>query len=416
MIPDAARRPRLFFMLMTTFVISIGGGIVVPVYPTLVHDLSGGAPSDATWYYTWLLTTYSVAQFFFAPIVGQLSDRFGRRPLLLLAVAGAGISSVIAATTSSMAMLFVARVIAGICGGGIVTIGAYVVDVTPPEQRAQSFGAMWGTAAVGRMIGPLIGGALSVAGARAPFWASAALDAYILLYGFFLLPESLAGGARQKLTKQLFNPLAFVGHLRHATLPAGLVAAFGLSIVAVSAASPVTILFMQWRLGWDARQIGFYLSLVGLATVLGQVVVTRALIPLLGERRALLAAQALRAIGWLLMAFVAAGWQMYALLIVAVFGSVVQPLLGAAVSRAIPANAQGQVQGALTSLSVISEMAGPLIGGAVFAWTTAPDAWIQWQGSALLLCALLGTLTLLCTRTALPRVAQQVPEGRLVGG
>jgi DHA1 family tetracycline resistance protein-like MFS transporter len=409
-----AREPRLLFMLMTTFVMSIGGGIVVPVYPRLVESLIGGSAADAAAYYPMLLTTYAAAQFLFAPLIGQLSDRFGRRPLLLLAVAGAGIASLIAATTHSLAMLFVARVIAGICGGGIVSIGAYVVDVSPPEKRAQNFGAMWGTAAVGRMIGPFIGGTLAIAGSRAPFWASASLDAYIFLYGLFLLPESLAHGARQKLTRQVLNPLAFIGQLRGSPLPPTLLAAFALSIVAVTAASPVSILFMQWGLGWDVRRIGFYLTLSALATVLGQVAVTRVLIPTLGERRALYTGQLLRAIGWLLTAFIAVSWQMYALLAVAVFGSIVQPLLGAAVSRAVPPERQGQLQGALTSVGVVAETIGPMSGGLVFTYFTAGHAPFYWPGGAFVWCAILGLATFVCTRVALTTTESGAPRDPVI--
>jgi DHA1 family tetracycline resistance protein-like MFS transporter len=395
------RQPRLFFIIVTSFINSIGYGLVAPVLPRLVETLGKGGSSQAGYYYTLLITTFAVTQFLFAPTMGRLSDHFGRRPLLLLAITGLGIQYVIAATAQSVVWLFVAEVIAGASGGSIVAVGAYVADISPPEKRARSFGTIWGVAAVGRMVGPLAGGMLSNGSYRVAFWAAGALTALNFLHSLLLVPESLPEGPRPPLTAKAFNPFEFMGPLRHVHVPVGLLAGFMLSIVAVSAAAPVLILFMQVRLGWDVKGVGLYMTLTALATVLGQIVLTRLLTPVMSDKRSLFLALAARSLGWILTAFVAVNWHMYALLIFAVLGSVVQPLMGSFISRAVGAAAQGELQGVMTRLGVVAEAIGPILGGVVFRLSTGPSSPINMPGITFVLCALLGIATLLSIKSAL---------------
>ncbi|MBZ5522426.1 MAG: MFS transporter [Acidobacteriia bacterium] len=395
------RKPRLFFILVAAFLNSVGYGIIAPVFPRLVELLGRGGASQAGYYYTLLIATFSATQFLFAPIMGKLSDRFGRRPLLMIAIAGLGVQYVIAATTNALSWLFVAEVIAGASGGSIVAIGAYVADVTPPEKRGRSFGTVWGIAAVGRMVGPLIGGLLSGNGYRLAFWAAGMLTLFNLLHTIFLVPESLPEGPREPLTWKNYNPFAFVGPLKHIHVPFGLMAGFLLSICAISAAQPVAVLFMQARLGWGVKYVGLYMTLNAVATVLGQIVLTRALTPVMDDKRSLYVALVVRTIGWFLTAFVAVSWHMYAVLIFAVLGSVVQPLMGAFISRIVSTASQGELQGVMTRLSVVAEAIGPVLGGAVFRYSTAPGSSFNMPGLAFIMCAILGLATFLYTRSAL---------------
>jgi len=400
------RQPRLFFILLTAFVNSIGYGMVAPVYPRLVESIGSGGTAQAGYYYTLLFATYSVAQFLFAPLMGRLSDRFGRRPLLLVAITVLGLQYLVAATAHTVFLLFVAEAVAGASGGSIVAVGAYVADITPPEKRGRTFGTIWGTSAIGRMAGPLLGGLLSSGGYRLAFWAAAALTAFNFLQGFFLLPESLPVASRRPLTAKNFNPLAFFGPLKQLHVPAGLMAGFLLSICAVSAAGPVAVLFMQVRLGWGVKDVGLYMTLNALATVLGQIVLTRVLVPVMDDKRSLFLAILVRSFGWFLTAFVAVSWQMYGLLVFSVLGSVVQPLVGAFISRAVTTGEQGELQGVMTRLSVVAEAIGPVLGGAIFRYSTGLNS-INMPGSAFILCGLLGMATFLCLKSGLAAKHEQ---------
>jgi DHA1 family tetracycline resistance protein-like MFS transporter len=399
--------PRLFFILLIAFINSIGYGIVSPVYPRLVESLKGGGPSQAASYYTLLFAIYSVAQFLFAPAMGRLADRFGRRPLLLLAMTALGLQYVVAAMAHSVAWLFVAEAIAGASGGSIVAIGAYVADITAPEKRGRVFGTIWGTSALGRMAGPLIGGLLSSRGSRLAFWAAAVLTVFNFLQSFFLLPESLPAESRRPLTAKIFNPFTFVGPLRQLHVPNGLMAGFLLSICAVCAAGPVSVLFMQARLGWSVKDIGLYMTLNAFATVLGQIVLTRLVAPVMDDKRSLYLAILVRSLGWFLTAFVAVSWHMYAVLVFSVLGSVVQPLMGAFISRAVTTGEQGELQGVMTRISVVAEAIGPILGGAVFKYSTGTASRFNMPGSAFFVCGLLGVATFICTRSGLAAKSEQ---------
>lgn len=401
------RKPRLFFILILAFINAIGYGIVAPVYPRLVQTITHGGVSQAGYYYTLLFTVYSVMQFLFAPIIGRLSDRFGRRPLLLLPIAALFLQYVVAATAQSIIWLFVAEAIAGICGGSIVAVGAYVADITPPEKRGRSFGTIWGTAAVGKMIGPLIGGILSSRGYRFAFGAAAVLTVINFLNSLILVPESLPASSRRPLNPKNFNPFAFVGPWKTLQVSFGLVAGFLLSIVAVSAAAPVMILFLQARFGWSVKDVGTYMTFNAMAIVLGQVVFTRVLSPFIGDRRSVFLGLLLRSLGWTLIAFATSGWQMYALLAFSVIGSVVQPLMGAFLSRQVPSGTQGELQGVLTRAAVVAEAVGPICGGAIYRYSAGSGALINLPGSAFLFCAILGIATLFFIRSALTTQSEQ---------
>lgn len=403
----SSHKPRLFFILIIAFVNAIGYGIVAPVYPRLVQSITHGGVSQAGYYYTLLFTVYSVMQFLFAPIIGRLADRFGRRPMLLLPIAALCFQYVVAATAQSVIWLFVAEAIAGICGGSIVAVGAYVADITPPEKRGRSFGTIWGTAAAGKMIGPLIGGLLSSRGYRFAYWAAAALTVINFLNAFVLVPESLPASLRRPLNPKNFNPFAFVGPWKVLKVPFGLVAGFLLSIVAVSAAAPVMVLFLQTKFGWSVKNVGTYMTFNAMAMVLGQVVFTRILSPVIGDKRSVFLGLLLRSIGWTLIAFATSGWQMYALLAFSVIGSVVQPLMGAFLSRQVPSGIQGELQGVLTRAAVVAEAAGPICGGAIYRYSTGSSALINLPGSAFLFCAILGLVILFSIRSALSAQSEQ---------
>ena len=252
------------------------------------------------------------------------------------------------------------------------------------------------------MIGPVVGGMLTGLGSRTAFWGAAVMSACNFLYCLFILPESRPKALRGSALTARFNPISFISEMRRLRLPAGLVTGFALSICAASIAQPILLLIMRLQLGWTGKRIGVYVTLVALATVIGQVALTRLFLPLMGDRRALSLALLVRSIGWLATAFVAVSWQMYALLVFALLVSIVQPLMGAFVSRAVPSEGQGQLQGVMNSLALVAEACGPLLGGAVYRYFTEPSSPFVFSGAPFILSSLLGLATLLCTMSALP--------------
>jgi len=391
----------VLFILVTTLLDSMGVGLVMPVLPSLLQSLAGGGVADVGYTYGLLVAAYPAAQFLCAPVLGKLSDRFGRRPVLLFAMAGAAANYVVAASTHSVAVLFVAQALSGACGASIATAAAYAADVTPPDRRAQSFGMIWATFGAGIIVGPVIGGVLSGIGPRAPFWAAAALVGCNFLYGLLVLPESLPRGARRAFQVKGLSPFSFVTRLRRSGYSGSLVAGLALSIGALTIAQPATMLFPQLRLGWTVRHIGFYLTAAGIVVVLGQLALMRALVPRLGERRLLLAALLVRSIGWFLIGFAARDWHMYAALLFFAIGSVVQPLIATLMSRGVSREEQGELQGALTSVGVVAETLGPLAGASVFGYFTAADAPLFFPGAAFMLSGCVGAAALACLAFAL---------------
>lgn len=397
-----ARKPALGFIFVTLLIDITGWGIIIPVVPGLIMELTGGSVSDASRYGGWLIAVYAVMQFLCAPVVGALSDRFGRRPVLLFSLFGFGIDYLFTAFAPTLAWLFAGRIIAGIMGASFTTAGAYIADISAPEKRAQNFGLIGAAFGLGFIIGPVIGGLLGGLGLRVPFLVTAGLTLLNWLYGYFILPESLAPENRRKFEWKRANPIGTLKSLARYPVINGLIVSLACLYVAVHAVQSNWAYYTIEKFGWNERSIGISLGLVGLIYAVVQGWLIRLIIPRLGQQRSVYLGLALYAAGFVLYAVATEGWMMYAFTVVYCLGGIGGPALQGIMSNAIPANEQGELQGGFASLMSLSSIAGPLVmNSLLFAYFTGPDTPYYLPGAPMLLGAVLTLASTLLARRSL---------------
>lgn len=410
------RQAGLAFIFITIFLDMVGIGIVFPVLPELIASLRGGDVSDAARYYGYFVAVYAAMQFLFAPILGGLSDQYGRRPVLLLSLFGAGVDYCLLALAPNLALLFVGRMIAGITAASFTAANAYIADISPPEKRAQNFGVIGAAFGLGFIIGPALGGALGGLGLRAPFVAAGVLTLLNWLYGLLVLPESLAPENRRRFSWGRANPVASLGALARYPAVRSLTAAVLCSGFAQLSLQAVWVLYTSYRFGWVPWQHGLSLALVGLMAVIMQAGVIRALIPRLGERRALVVGLLTSLVSFVLYGLATQSWMMYAILVSTSLSFIAQPAAQGLISNAVAPNEQGAVQGALTSLISLNGVAAPLVATAVFSYFTAPERAVQVPGAPFFLGAVMtlaGLLIALWTFRRLPARAPQASQAEV---
>lgn len=366
--PPASRvsRHAVTFVLITVFLDMVGIGLIIPVLPALIGDVGHVDIATASSIGGWMYLAFSLAQFAFAPLMGNLSDRFGRRPLLLLAIAGLGIDYVLQAMAPNVGWLYVGRAIAGICGASWVIANAYIADVTEPEERAKYFGILGAAFGVGFVVGPAIGGLLGSFGPRVPFWVAAAISALNFAYGWFVLPESLAPENRRKFEWWRSNPFGvFRVFARYPkVLPlCGVMGGYWF----FSAVYPAIWPF--WgiaKFGWSEAMVGATLAVFGIVMALFQGVLTGPAVARFGERRVVivgLVSAVVAAAGYGL----ATGIVMVGVLLV-VHGpeGFINPLVTAELTKAVPDDAQGELQGGLSAITTLAMLAGTLFFTQIF--------------------------------------------------
>jgi len=383
------RPPALGFIFITLLIDVIGLGIIIPVVPKLIEELTGEGLSRASEYSGWLTFAYASAQFCCAPVVGGLSDKLGRRPVLLAALLGLGLDYVFLSFAPTLAWVFVGRVIAGITGASFTTATAYIADISTPEKRAQNFGLVGAAFGMGFIIGPAVGGLLAGFGSRVPFMAAASLSLCNFLYGYFVLPESLPSDKRRPFEWRRANPVASLLRLRQYPAVLGLVAALVLIYLAGSATQSVWTFYTMLKFGWTERLVGISLAVVGLFSGLVQGGLVRVAIPRLGAARAIVIGLVCYTVGFVLFAFASKGWLMLAFLAPYCLGGLAGPALQGTISGQVPANEQGELQGSLTSLISATGVVGPLLMTHLFAFFTRPTAPVQFPGAPFLLGAVL---------------------------
>ncbi len=375
------RQAALGFIFVTLLLDTTGIGIIIPVVPKLIAELIHGDMSDASRYGGWLMFTYSVMQFLFSPVMGNLSDRFGRRPVLLAALFGLGVDFLILGVSPNITWLFAARLFSGIFGASFTTGSAYIADISPPEKRAQNFGMVGVAFGLGFIMGPVIGGILGQYGSRVPFFAAAALSLVNCLYGFFILPESLGKEHRRDFEWRRANPLGALHRLRRHPVVRGLVQSlFFIYIAGYSVQSTWTYFTME-RFSWDSAMVGYSLGVVGLMTALVQGGLIRAVIPAIGHKRSTYLGLALYATGLFLFAFASQSWMIFAFLIPYCLGGIAGPALQGIISTQVPPNEQGELQGALTSLMSVTAIISPPLMTNLFAYFTGNTAPMYFPGA-----------------------------------
>ncbi|HMX41858.1 MAG TPA: TCR/Tet family MFS transporter, partial [Saprospiraceae bacterium] len=360
------------------------------------EQMTGGDLSTASRWGGLLMFAYAGMQFMFSPIVGGLSDRYGRRPVILAALFAFSIDFLIQGFAPSIWWFFLGRILAGITGATFTTAMAYIADVSPPEKRSQNFGLVGAAFGMGFIIGPLLGGLVShYWGIRAPFFAAAGLAMLNWLYGFFILPESLKPENRRPFDWKRANPLGSLMRLGHYPVILSLVASLVCIYIAGFANQSTWTYITIAKFGWDERMVGFSLAFVGLMTGIVQGVLTRVLIPRLGQSRSVYIGLGFYTIGFVLFAFASQDWMMFAFMIPFSLGGLAGPSLQGIISNQVPSNAQGELQGALTSLISATSIVGPLVMTNLFAYFTRPDAPVVFPGAPFLLGAVLSLASML---------------------
>lgn len=382
-------RNALTFVFITLLIDVIGISIIIPVMPTLIEQLIHGDVSVAAKYNGWLMLTYALMQFVFSPVLGGLSDRYGRRPILLISLLGLGIDYVFLAMAPSIAWLFIGRAIAGIAGASFTTASAYIADVSTPEKRAQNFGLIGVAFGVGFILGPVIGGIASDWGPRAPFWLSAGLSMVNFLYGFFVFPESLAKENRRAFNWKRANAVGSLLQLRKYPVVSGMVISLTLVYIAAHAVQSTWSFFTIFKFGWSEKIVGYSLGLVGLLIAVVQGGLIRVAIPKLGKENAVLVGLALYAIGMFLFSFANQSWMMFAILIPYCLGGIAGPALQGIISGEVAANEQGELQGGLTALMSVTSIIGPLLMNNLFSYFSGKNAPVYFPGAPFLLGGLL---------------------------
>ncbi|UYZ63860.1 TCR/Tet family MFS transporter [Hymenobacter weizhouensis] len=414
-----ARKPALAFIFITLLLDVIGFGIIIPVLPKLITHLTGGTLSDASRYGGWMMFAFASMQFFFSPVLGNLSDQYGRRPVLLTALFGFGIDYLFLAFAPSIGWLFVGRIVAGITGASFTTASAYIADISTPENRAQNFGMIGAAFGMGFIIGPVLGGKLAQFGHQAPFLAAAGLTLLNWLYGFFVLPESLPKEQRRPFDWKRANPIGSLRQLRKYPVILGLVGALVPIYIASHATQGTWSYFTMYRFGWTEDQVGNSLGAVGLLSGLVQGVLIRYSAPRLGMKRSVLLGLGLYAVGFTLFAFATHGWMMFAFLVPYCLGGIAVPALQGIMSGQVPPSEQGELQGALTSLVSLTSIIGPPLMTNLFSFFTGPKAPVHFPGAAFLTGAMLTVVSLLMAIRSLRGYVAPAPQeaapGTMVG-
>ena len=396
------KKAAVGFIFFTLVIDIVGLGIIIPVIPQLIegllhtHDLS-----KAALYGGWMTFLYATMQFLFAPMIGSLSDQYGRRPVLLISLLGFGLDYLFLAFAPSIFWLFVGRTISGITGASVTTASAYMADISDDSNRAQNFGMIGAAFGIGFIIGPMLGGFLGEIGPRLPFIVAASLALLNVVYGYFVLPESLPVENRRTFDWKRSNPLGSLLHLKKYPAVSGLIFSLIFIYLASHAVQSNWSFANIEKFKWTPKMIGFSLGMVGLLVGLVQGVLIRYINPKLGNEKSVYFGIALYAIGLFLFAFASSSWMMFVFLVPYCLGGISGPALQALISVHVPKNEQGELQGSLTSIMSITSIAGPLIMTSLFAYFTKPSNPIYFPGASFLLGAIFMLISAVIAYTVL---------------
>ncbi|MEI9990023.1 MAG: TCR/Tet family MFS transporter [Rhizomicrobium sp.] len=409
-----ASRYALAFVFATMLIDTIGLGIIIPVTPAIIKELTGEELSGAAGWGGWLMFVYALMQFLCAPAIGNLSDRFGRRPVLITSLAALAVDYAITGAAPTIAWLFVGRVLSGIAGAAYPTVNAYIADVSPPEKRAANFGLTGAAFGIGFVIGPAIGGIIGDHwGARAPFFVAAAFALANALFGLVVLKESLPPERRRKFEIWRAHPAGTLRALRRFPMMMGLLGVTILMRLAHDALPSTWTFYTMLKFHWTAAQVGYSLMAVGAFTAFSFGVLPRLIVPRIGETRAVYVGLFFTGLGYAGYAFSAQPWMLYAWMSVWALGGVGGPALNAIMSRSVPANEQGELMGALASAGSITSIVAPLLLTNLFAWFTSGRAPVYFPGASFAAAALFELGALAVFMAMQPRLlAQPVGAGR----
>lgn len=397
------KKSTLGFIFITILIDCIGFGIIIPVLPNLIKELSGRSLAEASEIGGLLLVAYAVAQFIFSPIVGGLSDKYGRRPILLISLFGLGIDYIFLSFAPSMVWLFVGRIIAGITGASFTTAMAYIADISTPEKKAQNFGMVGVAFGIGFIIGPMIGGLFSNMGIRVPFMISAGLALLNWLYGYFILPESLVKEKRRDFSWKRANPIGSLISISKYPAIIGLVVTLLLLYIASHSVQSNWGFYVMEKFNWDSSMIGYSLSIVGVAVAVVQGGLIRIIIPKIGNKNAIIVGLILYIIGFTCFAFAPNGLTMMIFILPYCLAGIGGPAMQTIISNQVPDNAQGEIQGIVTSMQSAGAILGPFAMAYIFAHFIDKNSSIYFPGAPFIFSAILTLIGLFIASSALKK-------------
>lgn len=391
-----SNKAALGFIFITLLIDVIGVGIIIPILPTLIIELADVTVSQAAAIGGWLVFSFAIMQFLFAPILGGLSDQYGRRPVLLISLFGFGVDYLFLALAPTLGWLFVGRLIAGVMGASFTTASAYIADISKPEEKAKNFGLIGAAFGLGFIIGPSIGGLLGQYGSRMPFFVSAALTLINWLYGYFILPESLNKENRRAFDWKRANPAGTLMQLKKYPVIIGMAGALMLIYIAGHATQSTWAYYTFERFDWGPDWIGYSLTFVGIMVAFVQGVLIRWLMPVLGYNKAVYIGLLLYTIGFVLFGIAYEEWMLFAFTVVYTMGGIAGPALQGIMSNEVPPTEQGELQGGLTSLISVTSIIGPPMMTMIFAYFTDQNLWgLYLPGAPFFVGALLALFSLL---------------------
>jgi len=388
------RTPAIIFIFITIVIDVLGIGIIVPVIPKIILELTGKGLSEASKYSGLLMSSYAIMQFIFSPIIGGLSDKYGRRPVILASLFGFFFDYLILIFAPTFTWLFVARIIAGITGASFTTATAYIADISTDENRSKNFGMVGAAFGLGFIIGPPIGGILGDIGTRVPFMFAAGLTLINALYGYFVLPESLKKENRREFDWKRANPIGSLKNIGRYPALLGLIGALFCLQIAGQAHPSTWSYFTMKEFNWTLKEVGYSLAFVGLMVAIVQGGLNRIINPKLGDRNSIIIGLLFYGVGFILFAFATKGWMMYIFMVPFGLGGIAGPALQSMITKQVAPNEQGELQGGITSMQSITTIIGPLFASNLFSYFSAEDAPIFFPGAAFFMAGVVTFLAL----------------------
>lgn len=355
-----SKQKSIYFIFFTIVLDMVGIGLIIPVLPDVIRRFVTNQ-EEVNYLFGYFVALYALMQFFASPILGSLSDRFGRRPVLLSSLLGASIDYVFMAFAPTLSLLFVGRVISGLTGASMTVANSYIADISDDSNRSSNFGMIGAAFGIGFILGPLIGGGLGHFGHEIPFLAAAVLNFINFLFGIFVLPESLSLDHRRKIELKKLNPMSSLGKILRPSPIFFFVIAYALLFLAGNVHPSVWTLYTEKKFAWTSFQVGISLSFVGLIYGFSQAVLTKRLVPLWGEEKALNVGIVFNALGFILYGLAPQGWMMYGVMMVSSLSGLAMPCLQSMMTKRVEPHRQGELQGGLVSLSSLSAIAAPCI-------------------------------------------------------
>ncbi|MCX2574324.1 TCR/Tet family MFS transporter [Pedobacter sandarakinus] len=394
-------KSAMIFIMITLLIDCTGFGIIIPVLPDLIKQFTGGSTSVAADYGGYLMVAFALPQFIFSPILGGLSDKYGRRPILLFSLFGLGMDYLFLSFAPSIVWFFIGRIIAGISGASFTTGMAYIADISTPEKKAQNFGMVGAAFGLGFILGSVGGGLLSQFGLRVPFMVAAGLSLINWLYGYFILPESLSKANRRDFSWQRANPVgAFINASKYPAI-LGLLATLLLLYIASHSVQSNWSYYVIEKFQWTPTMIGYSLAVVGIMVAVVQGGLIRVIIPKIGNRRAIYLGLTLYIIGFICFAFAANGLMMMLFIIPYCLAGIGGPAMQSIISNQVPENAQGEIQGITTSLQSLAAIIGPFAASHIFVYFIQDGTPFYFPGAPFILSAILTLIGLFIAIRAL---------------